>query len=58
MDSSSATEKKSVRYRGGGHKIQGSRLTMGPWAHLDDETRERYEAIEERVKDKVRRGLL
>ena len=28
------------------------------WAHLDDETREQYEAIEARVRDKVARGEL
>lgn len=57
MDSSSATEKK-LHYRGGGHKIQGSRLTMGPWVHLDEDTRARYEAIEQRVRGKVARGEL
>lgn len=45
-------------YRGGGKPITGSRLTMGPWAHLDDETRVQYEAIEARVRDKVAKGLL
>lgn len=48
MDSSSATAKKSPTARGAGDK----------WGHLDDETREQYERIEARVRDKVARGEL
>lgn len=31
---------------------------LGPWGYLDQETRERYEAIEARVREKVARGEL
>ena len=36
----------------------GKKNTRGPWAHLDEETRIRYEEIEQRVRDKVERGEL
>jgi hypothetical protein len=36
----------------------GKRAQWGAWAKLDKETREKYEAIEDRVREKVRRGEL
>ncbi len=39
-------------------KKYGEKGSRGAWAHLDEETRERYKAIEARVRDKVEKGLL
>lgn len=36
----------------------GKKGSRGPWAHLDKETRERYEAIQARVLEKWKRGEL
>ncbi len=36
----------------------GKRSEWGPWSKLDKETRERYEAIEDRVREKMAKGLL
>lgn len=37
---------------------RGKRSEWSAWAKLDKETRERYEAIEDRVREKVKKGLL
>ena len=36
----------------------GRKGSRGPWAHLDADVRKRYEAIEERVREKMKRGEL
>lgn len=36
----------------------GKKGSRGPWAHLSKEKRKQYEAIEERVREKVRKGEL
>lgn len=37
---------------------KGQKTHWGAWSKLDKETRERYEGIEERIREKVKRGLL
>ena len=49
-------ESESVGDRGGWGKKR--KAWSGRWSHLPVETRERYEAIEDRVREKVERGEL
>lgn len=37
---------------------KSKRSEWGAWAKLDKETREQYEAIEDRVREKMAKGLL
>ena len=37
---------------------RGKRSEWSAWAKLDKETRDRYEAIEDRVREKMERGEL
>ena len=41
-----------------GNDGSGKRSEWSAWAKLDDKTREQYEAIEDRVREKVKKGLL
>ena len=53
MSDISPSESRQMGRRSPNRKGAGDK-----WAHLDDETREQYEAIEARVRDKVARGEL
>ena len=37
---------------------RSKRSEWSAWAKLDKETREKYEAIEDRVREKMKKGLL
>lgn len=37
---------------------RSKRSEWGAWAKLDKETRDKYEAIEDRVREKMKKGLL
>lgn len=37
---------------------RGKRSEWGRWSKLDKETRDQYEAIEDRVREKMKKGLL
>lgn len=41
-----------------GNDGSSKRSDWGAWSHLDKETRDKYEAIEDRVREKVEKGLL
>lgn len=49
------SEEEKVKQDRSGWRKRGAE---GPWAHLDEETRMRYEAIQARVLEKWKRGEL